>query len=521
MTELPAGWAEALLSEVATINPVADKKSIELDAWVNFVPMPAVKAETGQIDVSEQRRFASVKTGYTPFLEHDVLFAKITPCMENGKMAVVPKLPHQFGFGSTEFHVLRCAEGVLPAFVYYHVSSLRFRYDAEHNMTGAVGQKRVPEPYLAQTAIPLPPLKEQRRIVEKIEALFAELDKGEESLRAAKGRAGLYRQSLLKHAFEGHLTADWRAANPDKLENPETLLARIQSERDVRYKHALDDWQTALTEWRDAGEEGKKPAKPKRPAEFSLEDVTFPRSGWATCPLGSLIGEIGQGWSPKCDGTKTVGPNDWAIIKTTAVQHLKYSDKELKLLPAELNPRPAIEIKEGDFLMTRKGPRVRTGVVCLVRKTRARAMLCDTVYRFRCDDLIVFAPFLELALNAPQKLREIDKLKSGISDSGISLNHGKVRSIQISFPTSCAEQAEIVSRLEAKLSTLDVLEVQLDAQLARSKALRQSILKQAFAGKLVPQDLSDEPASELLKRIKAEKAAAPKPKRRKSKKINA
>ena len=230
MTELPKGWAPARLSDICDINPRVDKSVIDHTQLVSFVPMPAVEAENGRIDVSATRPFGEVKQGYTPFQTGDVLFAKITPCMENGKMAIVPKMPSEYGFGSTEFHVLRPLCGVEPRFIYQMVSNQSFRYHAEHHMTGAVGQKRVPASLLADHPVAVPPLNEQRRIVQKIEAMFEQIDKGVESLRVAKTTLGLYRQSLLKSAFEGRLTATWRAQNPDKLETPKTLLARILTE---------------------------------------------------------------------------------------------------------------------------------------------------------------------------------------------------------------------------------------------------------------------------------------------------
>ena len=111
MTELPGGWASARLSEICAINPRVDKSALDPASVVSFVPMPAVEAETGKIDVSETRNFETVRKGYTPFRKGDVLFAKITPCMENGKMGIVPNLANTFGFGSTEFHVLRPTTG--------------------------------------------------------------------------------------------------------------------------------------------------------------------------------------------------------------------------------------------------------------------------------------------------------------------------------------------------------------------------------------------------------------------------
>lgn len=205
--ELPAGWEAAELSEICLVNPTIDKSAIADDLAVSFVPMPAVEAESGGIDVSTTRKFGDVKKGYTPFREGDVLFAKITPCMENGKMAVVPALHNGLGFGSTEFHVLRAHPGISPQFVYYFVSSRAFRHVAEHNMSGAVGQRRVTTPYLSACKIPVPPTAEQHRIVAKIEELFSELDQGVASLKTAREQLKVYRQSLLKNAFEGKLTA--------------------------------------------------------------------------------------------------------------------------------------------------------------------------------------------------------------------------------------------------------------------------------------------------------------------------
>lgn len=198
--------------------------------------------------------------------------------------------------------------------------------------------------------------------------------------------------------------------------------------------------------------------------------------------LRELIQGLQQGWSPKCDLTRDPSLEEWAIIATTAVQPLRYDDKQAKPLPAALKPRYHIEIKEGDFLMTRKGPRRRAGVSCLVRSTRPRLMICDTVYRFRCSQ-DVFPPFLEIALNSPQVVSEIDSRKSGISDSGVSLTHKKLGTIPIPLPP-LPEQQRIVVEIELCLSVADKLERLVDTNLQRAKNLHQSILKRAFSGEL-------------------------------------
>ena len=279
MTELLRGWTSARLSEICEINPRVNKATLDPASDVTFVPMPAVETETGNIDVSETRTFEAVRKGYTPFRKDDILFAKITPCMENGKMAIVPDLASTYGFGSTEFHVLRPRDGVDPRFIYHTVSNRAFRFHAEHNMTGAVGQKRVPAAILEEHEIGLPPTNEQRRIVERIEALFEEVDRGVESLRAAKNAIGLYHQSLLKSAFEGRLTAEWRAQNSDKLENPDALLARIREEREARYQAALHEWEQATAEWRSRGKKGKKTREAETAAHNAAECIGRSFSG--------------------------------------------------------------------------------------------------------------------------------------------------------------------------------------------------------------------------------------------------
>lgn len=262
LNNLPRSWLLASLADIAEINPRLAKTEIDDDLEVSFVPMPAVEAATGKIDVSQIRKVRDVKKGYTPFQAGDVLFAKITPCMENGKMAIVPALKSGLGFGSTEFHVLRPFAGVEARYLYYFVSSLQFRHDAEHNMTGAVGQRRVPSTYMAEKIVSLPPAQEQARIVAKIEELFSELDTGIESLMTARDQLKVYRQAVLKHAFEGKLTAQWREENKDKLKTSDQLLARIKQEREKWYEQQFEELTFALKEWKAQGKAGKKPFQP-------------------------------------------------------------------------------------------------------------------------------------------------------------------------------------------------------------------------------------------------------------------
>lgn len=157
----------AALADVCDINPKLSKRhGIQDDDQVSFVPMAAVDEKSGSIKAREVRRFADVRKGYTAFADGDVLFAKITPCMENGKAALAQDLVGGRGFGSTEFHVLRSKERVLPEWIYYFVRRKPFRDEAKRNFTGTGGQQRVPASFMASARLAVPPLEDQSRLVD-------------------------------------------------------------------------------------------------------------------------------------------------------------------------------------------------------------------------------------------------------------------------------------------------------------------------------------------------------------------
>ena len=187
------------LFEICEINP---KKDIPLDnsSSVTFLPMEAVSTD-GTIDTSRTILVEQVKN-YSVFKDNDILFAKITPCMENGKGAIVSNLKNGYGAGSTEFIVLRPKDMVSSKWLYYFLSQKNFRMHCQQHMTGSAGQKRVPAKFLANCEIGVPTLEEQERIVARIEELFSQLDSGVETLKKTKEQLAVYRQAVLKEAFD-------------------------------------------------------------------------------------------------------------------------------------------------------------------------------------------------------------------------------------------------------------------------------------------------------------------------------
>lgn len=184
---LPKGWAEATIAEITTINP-KHPNDADRSQSVSFVPMPAVDEHLGAITGATDRPLEEIWTGYTHFADGDVIFAKITPCMENGKAAVASGLTNGLACGSTEFYVLRSQDGIDCHYLWRFLRQDWFRAEAEKHMSGAVGQRRVPRLYLEEYSLPLPPAAEQRRIVAKLDALTA---------RIARARAELDRVPAL------------------------------------------------------------------------------------------------------------------------------------------------------------------------------------------------------------------------------------------------------------------------------------------------------------------------------------
>lgn len=219
-------WKEVKLEDVCQINPKTEIKDMKDDDIVSFLPMTSVKAECNYY-TEENVLYSKVKKGYTKFKNGDVLFAKITPCMENGKVCIVDNLIQDIGFGSTEFHILRCLNNIIPKYVYYVVIQQCFRKKAKKNMVGAVGQQRVPADFMKNFDILLPSLPEQQQIVAEIEKRFAVADEMEKAVNDSLLQAEKLKQSILKQAFAGKLVPQ----NPND-EPTAVLLKRIKAAKE-------------------------------------------------------------------------------------------------------------------------------------------------------------------------------------------------------------------------------------------------------------------------------------------------
>ena len=371
-----AGWPVKPLSEVVDLNPRLDKSGYRDDLEVSFVPMAAVEAGSGRMEVSQTKHFSTVKKGYTPFKESDVLFAKITPCMENGKMAVVPELTNGLGFGSTEFHVLRPHEGIDPRYVYYFVSSKGFRREAAHRMTGAVGQKRVPQSFLEEALIPVPLFDDQKSIVAEIEKQFSRLDEAVANLKRVKANLKRYKASVLKAAVEGKLTEDWRKQHPN-VEPASKLLERILAERRAK--------------WSGRG-------KYKEPAKPDTNNLPLLSEKWTWTSVDQLTSHITSG---SRDWTRYYGRGNGTFILAQNVRtmRLDLSDRQAVDPPKSDAETVRTRVSIGDLLVTIVG--AKTGEVCRIPMELVDHFVCQSVALLR-PLMPASAKFMELYLASPE-----------------------------------------------------------------------------------------------------------------------
>jgi type I restriction enzyme, S subunit len=448
-----AGWPQKPLSEVVDLNPRLDKSAYREDLEVSFVPMAAVEAGSGRMEVSQTKDFGTVKKGYTPFREGDVLFAKITPCMENGKMAVVPKLSNGLGFGSTEFHVLRPHQGIDPYYVYYFVSSQGFRREAAHRMTGAVGQKRVPQSFLEETSIPVPLFEDQQRIVSEIEKQFSRLDEAVATLKRVKSNLKRYKAAVLKAAVEGKLTEDWRKQHPN-VEPAGKLLERILAERRAK--------------WSGKGKYKELPLLdttilPRLPQTWTWSSVETICSDVVDCPHST---PKWQATGRVCLRTTEFRPGRLDLSDVRYVSQATYEARIQRLTP-----------RGNDIVYSREGGIL--GLACMI-PARLNPCLGQRMMLLRSHAL--FSPNLLMYwLNSPDLLARVRSLTGGSASP--HLNVGEVKSFPVPL-TPVAEQNAIVAEVERRLSVIEELEATVEANLTRADRLRQSVLARAFSGEL-------------------------------------
>lgn len=444
------------LGDVAQINPRFDKSSLANDVPVSFVQMASVGAADGKINVSIVRPFAEVKKGsYTPFKDGDVLFAKVTPCMENGKIAVARGLKNGVGFGSSEFHVLRPSDQVDAKYLYYFVSSQAFRKEAAGHMTGAVGLRRVPAAFMADAQLPLVPLDEQRPIVAEIEQQFSRLDEAVANLQRVKANLKRYKASVLKASVEGRLVE---------------TEASIAQREGRSYESALE-----LIE---------KTQTPPRPNRYNS------RTGDVIFGHGALA--VGIPPNPVPDGWKWVNLVEIAKMEsghTPSKSHPEWWDGVVPWIGIadardhhERSILKTIQYTNSDGLANSAARLLPIGTVCVSRTASVGYVVVMGKPMATSQDFVNWVPTAAVTSDWLRVVFTADRdalTRFGKGSVHKTIYFPEWLSTSIALPP-LAEQVRIVAEVDRHLSIIHGVEAEVETNLQRAQALRQATLSKVF-----------------------------------------
>ncbi|MNU64537.1 Type-1 restriction enzyme EcoKI specificity protein [compost metagenome] len=396
--------------------------------------------------------------------------------------------------------------GIENNYAYHYLSS---KYQEINTRAKGSGTPHV-DPYLLWNYnFPIAPLTEQRAIVAKIEELFSDLDKGIADLNLAKDQLKVYRQAVLKRAFEGELTKEWREKQTN-LPTADELLERINEERKKHYEQQIEDWKKEVKDWEN-GKAGKKPKKP-RPLDTSTIDdwdVQFKTPlHWKSCQIADVISDLtdyhanGSYLVLKENVVLSDSPDYAVMIRATNFEkddftdNLKYVDKH------SYDFLTKSKLFGGELLIGKIG---NAGRVYYMPFLNRKASLAMNLFALRID--LVSSRFIYYQLKNFHQEREIRNYVRGVGNP--TIDKISIRSIHINL-CSKNEQNQVIEEIESRLSVCDKVEQSITESLEKAKALRQSILKKAFEGTLLSKEEIEkckaapdyEPASVLLERIR-------------------
>ena len=466
---LPVGWVFAKLGDVSNINKKIENLSdYDQTMPVSFIPMKLINADKGIIENQEIRPLNKVRKGYTQFIDNDVLFAKITPCMENGKAAIARNLKNGIGFGSTEFHVIRPFPVLLPEYIYHYIRQEVFRNEAINHFTGSVGQKRVPKQFLLDKYIPLPPLNEQKRIAAKLDKIIPRIEVVRERLEKVPTIIKRFRQSVLTDAVTGKLTEKWREEHPD-------------AERVEMY--TLRDARNTITDMS---------------SEYIMEEIN---DTWKWVNIGNIADVKGGKRIPK--GEKLVKKNTGhPYIKAGNLKKGTVIDKNIEYVSTFVwQCIKRYIVNTGDVYITNVGACI--GDAGIIPERFNNANITENAVKICNFSDFLFNEYLSLWLKSPICQGYIRNTILSAAQGKLAL--GRIKAIPLPLPP-LEEQQEIVYQVNRLFAVADNIEAHYNKAKAKVKNLTQSVLAKTFRGELVPQDPDDEPAEKLLERIKEEKA---------------
>ncbi len=399
--------------------------------------------------------------------------------------------------------------GVDPRFVGFFLKSARY-WAAVHGSASGIALPNVNAKKLAALDLPLAPFSEQHRIVAKIESLFAKLDEGVAALKRAEVNLERYRASVLKSAVEGRLTEQWRRENPAK-ETGEELLQRILTERRKRWE------EEQFAKFTAKGRMPPKNWKTKYKEPVAPDTDTLPElpEGWCWATVDQVTASMANGiYKP----AKFYSDNGIPCLRMYNIVDGELVLRDLKRMVLSEDELNRYGLKSGDLLINRVNSRELVGKAAAIPDGLGPIVFESKNIRLRPVGMGYETRFLGycFAVLAPAYFGRHSQQVVGMA----SISQQQIGRLVVPVPPS-SEQRRIVAAVDRRKRSSARLEDTIEAKRRRSRALRQSILKRAFEGGLVPQDSTDEPASALLQRIRAEsKASSPARPRKRRRKLS-
>jgi type I restriction enzyme, S subunit len=423
-----------------------------------------------------------------------------------GRTAVVPQKIQKFALQRSVAVVKPL--GVDSRYVAYFLSSPETQRWLQDNAKGTA-QKGVYLKTLGTLPLKVAPENEQTRIVAKLEELLSDLDAGVAELKAAQKKLAQYRQSLLKAAVEGALTAEWRVKHKPT-ETGAQLLERILKERRTRWEAKQ------LAKFAEQGKTPPKDWQKKYPESVQPDTTDLPElpEGWVWTSVDDLCDSVRNGLSK----TPNTDQRGFPIFKINAVRPMAVNFEAIKHIEISESEAADYWVETGDVLATRYNGSVDLlGVFGMVKAVPQRTLHPDKLIRMKPMTGMGLGAWLEVCGNIGVSRKHlVSRVKTTAGQTGISGDDLKKTPIPV---PPADEQAAAIALLNDRLEGINELVMPTELALKQSTAQRQNILRAAFAGELVPHDPDDEPASVLLERIRAERVVVKKPRGRKTKEL--
>lgn len=484
---LPLGWTIAQLEQLVTADGLmtdgdwVESKDQDPEGNVRLLQLADIGA--GEFRDRSNRFLTSAKAtelNCTYLKPGDVLIARLGDVL--GKACLAPQLP-QPAVTVVDVHVFRAGHADVSHRWLMHLLNAQGTQRALEQISSGTTRKRVTGQKLKELEVLVPPAREQGRIASRIDELFSEIDEGERALERVQRLVERYRQSVLKAAVTGELTAGDRESGRFAGESGGALLQRVLERR--------------FAPAAAAGRGGM-------PVEVAAAALPALPANWAWASLDQLCGQIGNGLSRK----PAHEPPGTPILRISAVRPLAVDAGDLRYYQAEHGERlDGYFVKTGDLLFTRyNGSRELVGVSGVYRGSES-VLHPDKLIKARVvSSDLVLPDYLAIALNAGETWKFLTScVKTSAGQHGIA--GADIKRAPIPLPPA-EEQRRIVEAWQQFEAQMAVLKTSVPVEVRRGRALRQSVLKAAFSGQLVPQDAADEPASALLARLAAQAGEA-------------